>query len=570
MKYSEFKYVRPDIDKTIQDFSNYIQKFDKARTAEEESEVIDLVNELRNNFDTMKALAYINYSNDTLNKSFEEEQEYFDNCSPMYEDINNRYYRSLLKSNFRDELVKKYGNLLFDIAAITIKSSDHRIVQEMQKENHLCSEYMKLRAGAKINFEGEIRNLQEMEPFMESTDREIRKNAFHDYWKFYSDNAEEFDEIYDKLVKLRNEMGLKMGYKNFIELGYARMQRLDYTEDMVDGFRENIKKYFVPVVNKLRERQRIRLGLDKLMVYDLFSQFKSGNATPKGNPEWILNKGKQMYDEFSESTSEFYNFMLENELMDVENRKGKDLGGFCSYIPGYKSPYIFSNMNGTHGDITVLTHEAGHAYQAFESRNIDMPEYRSPSSDACEIHSMSMEFLTYPWMNLFFEEDTDKFKFEHIMECISFLPYGVLVDDFQHWIYKNPDATPVERKLQWREMEKTYMPHLDFGEIEFLEKGGRWQKQAHIYEMPFYYIDYCLAQICAFQFWSRAIHNGDKNGNYQKSVEEYISLCKKGGTKLFLELVKETGLGSPFDESIIKSLAAELEIYIDNIDDSKL
>lgn len=569
MKYSEFKYVRPDTEKTLKEFSMLIDDFEKAQTAEDETDIIKKINDLWDYINTMRSIANINYSNNTLNKSFEEEQEYFDSNTPLYEDMNNRYCKSLLKSKFRDKLTEKYGKHLFDIAKITIKSSDHRIVEEMQKENHLCSEYMKLRAGAKIHFEGEERNLQDMEPFMESTDRETRKNAFHAYWKFYSDNAEEFNNIYDKLVKLRNEMGLKMGYKNFIELGYSRMQRIDYTEEMVDKFRENIKKYVVPVSMKLRERQRKRLGLDRLMVYDLFTQFTNGNAKPKGKPDWILKKGKQMYDEFAESTSLFYNFMMENELMDVESRKGKDLGGFCDYIPGYQSPYIFSNMNGTHGDITVLTHEAGHAYQAFESRNIEIPEYRSPSSDACEIHSMSMEFLTYPWMILFFEEDTDKFKFEHLMECISFLPYGVMVDDFQHWIYKNPEATPIERNLQWREMEKVYMPHLNYGDIEFLEKGGRWQKQAHIYEMPFYYIDYCLAQVCAFQFWSKAIHN-DRNGEYKNEVKRYIDLCKRGGSEPFLGLVKYAGLESPFEEKVIKRLINEIEEYLDGIDDTKL
>jgi M3 family oligoendopeptidase len=280
-----------------------------------------------------------------------------------------------------------------------------------------------------------------------------------------------------------------------------------------------------------------------------------------------MKNGKIMYDELSKETKEFYDFMFENELMDVYSKKGKADMGYCEYIAKYKSPYIFANMNGTEGDITVLTHEAGHAFQAYASRNYFFKEYIEPSFETAEIHSMSMEFLTYPWMNLFFKHDTDKFKFSHLNGTINFLPYGVLVDEFQHWIYENPGVSPKERNLKWRELENEYMPHLNFGKNKFLEDGGRWQKQGHIYEAPFYYIDYCLAQICAFQFWSRAIHNGD--GQYKVALMDYIKLCYKGGSKSFLELVREANLKSPFEDGVIKILAEEVEEYIDTIDDSK-
>ncbi len=568
MKYSEFKYIRPDINKTLNEFKSLIERFELADTAESETGIIKEINRLRDNFETMKSIAYINYSIDTTNKIFEEEQEYFDTCEPLYEDTGNDFYKSLMKSKFRDKLTETFGRHLFDIAQINVKCSDHRIVEEMQKENHLCSEYMKLKATAKISFEGKDRNLQDLEPFMESKDRDVRIKAFKAYWNFYSENAGELDNVFDKLVKLRNEMSLKMGYKNFKELGYSRMMRIDYNEGMVKNFRENIKKYIVPLSMKLRERQRNRLGLDKLMVYDLFIQFTNGNATPKGDPAWIIEKSKKMFDEFSENTSVFFNFMINNELMDVINRKGKDPGGFCDYIPDYKSPFIFSNMNGTHSDVRILTHEAGHAFQAYESRNSDVIEYRSPSSDACEIHSMSMEFLTYPWMDMFFKEDTSKFKFKHLMDSVYFLPYGVLVDDFQHWVYENPDASSKERNSKWRAMEKEYMPHLNYGDIVFLEEGGRWQKQSHIYEAPFYYIDYCLAMVCAFQFWSKAIHNG-AGDNYKNEVKRYIDLCKMGGSAPFLEQLKSAGLESPFGEDVIKKLSGEIENYLDSVDDSE-
>lgn len=561
-------YVRPDIAEAGKEMRELINKFTNAASFNEADQLMNSINKIRNEFDSMKIIAFINYSNDTNNKNFIAEQDYFDNNYPLFNDFVFNYYKALTGSSFKKELTEKYGNHLFEIADISLKSFCHEIIEDMQKENHLCSEYVKLKASAKINFDGKELNLQELEPYMESVDREIRHKAFIAYWKFFDDNSKVLDEIFDKLVYLRHDMAIKMGYKNYKELGYARMKRMDYNETMVTGFRNDIKKYIVPLAEKLRLKQSKRLGLGKLMVYDLFLQFISGNATPKGDPVWVVEKGKIMYDELSAETREFYDFMFDNELMNVFSRKGKADMGYCEYIPKYKSPYIFANMNGTDDDITVLTHEAGHAFQAYESRNFHFKEYTEPTMETAEIHSMSMEFLTYPWMNLFFENETDKFKFSHLNGTVNFLPYGVMVDEFQHWVYENPAAKPSERNTKWRELEKVYMPHLNYGEIDYLEKGGRWQKQGHIYEMPFYYIDYCLAQVCAFQFWSKAIHNG--NGEFETVMKKYTELCGKGGSKPFLELIKETDLKSPFDENVVKSLSKEIAEYIDSVNDSIL
>ncbi|MBK8982722.1 MAG: M3 family oligoendopeptidase [Ignavibacteria bacterium] len=565
MKFSEMKYARPDIDEVSKNFRDLIKKFKESLSLDEADRCLDEINNLRNHFYTMKVIAFINYTIDTENKNFEAEQDYFDETEPVFNDIETEYYRELVNSKFREELSRKYGKHLFEIAEIFLKSISHEIVEELKKENHLKSEYLKLKASAKVDFMGSEKNLQELLPYMESKDQEIRHKAVNLYWGFFADNTKELDIIFDKLVKLRNEMAVKMGYKNFIELGYARMMRMDYDEKMVWDFRENVKKYLVPLSIKLRDRQKKRLGLDKLLFHDSSIKFKSGNAVPKGNPEWIMEEGKKMYDELSPETREFIDFMMENELFDVFSKKGKADMGYCDYISDHKSPYIFANMNGTEDDITVLTHEAGHAFQSYCSRDFHFREYSNPTMETAEIHSMSMEFLTYPWMNLFFKEDTDKFKFSHISECIKFIPYGVLVDHFQHWVYENPSVTPLERKNRWRELEKIYIPDLKFGDIEFLEKGGRWQKQGHIFESPFYYIDYCLAQMCAFQFWSKAIHNG--NENFENSVHEYIDLCKKGGSDTFLKLAESANLQSPFSEDLFRELSKELEEYTDSVND---
>lgn len=565
MKFSDMEYKRPDVEKTIGEFSDLIESLKRAESFEEEKEIIHKVTELRKDFDSMKMLAEINYTNDTSNEDCQKEQDYFDDNYPLFEEYLTKYDKALVKCKFREELSRHFGDYLFRLAEMNARTVNHEVIDDLQKENHLGSRYTKLKASARIEFRGQILNLQELEPYMESEDRETRSEAFHTYWNFFSENAAEFDEIYDKLVFLRNDMAVKLGYRNFTELGYDRMQRADYNPSMVDAFRKSIRDHIVPLSLKLREKQRNRLGLDKLMVYDLFYHFKSGNSHPKGDPDWILKHGETMYDELSPETSEFYRYMMSNDLMDVKSRMGKADMGYCEYIPKYRNPYIFANMNGTDDDITVLTHEAGHAFQSYCNRDFELFEYMLPTYETAEIHSMSMEFLTYPWMKLFFEEDTEKFKFAHLCNTVHFLPYGVLVDEFQHWVYDNPKASPADRKSKWRDLEKIYMPHLDYGDFDFLESGGRWQKQGHIYESPFYYIDYCLAQICAFQFWSSAIHN---SAGFDDSLKRYIHLCNLGGSRSFLELLKLAGLESPFDEKVVSRLAGEIESYLDSIDDS--
>jgi M3 family oligoendopeptidase len=333
---------------------------------------------------------------------------------------------------------------------------------------------------------------------------------------------------------------------------------------MVDVFREQVLKYIVPQTSKLYKRQKERLNLDRLYFYDESLEFLTGNAVPKGNPKWIVNNGKKMYSELSYETKEFFEFMNKNELMDLVNKKGKAGGGYCDYIPDYKAPFIFSNFNGTSGDVDVLTHEAGHAFQSYRSSWIEWAEINSPTYESCEIHSMSMEFLTWPWMNLFFKESTEKYKFTHLSSAIKFIPYGITVDAFQHFVYENPEVTPDERKNAWTKLEKKFLPNRDYEGFEMLEKGCFWFQQGHIFQSPFYYIDYTLAQICALQFWKR-----DRE-DHESTWTDYLNLCSVGGTKSFLQLVKLANLKSPFNNDFISSIIGDISKYLDSIDDKKL
>lgn len=559
LKFKDYGYERPDISKMESDFEILLRDFNNSKNADEQIEIIKKINQYRKSVESMRSISNIRYTVNTKDKFYDEEHEYFDIAGPVYSGIIHNFYKTILGSKFRKELEEKIGKIIFRHAELTMKTFSPGIIDDLKKENQLVTEYVKLIASANIYFEGENRNISGIAPFLESQNRQVRKNASEAKWKFFEENEKIFDRIYDDLVKIRTAIAKKLGYESFTQLGYDRMRRTDYSFKEVAGFRDAVKEFIVPVSQKLEEKKKQRLGLDKLHYYDDGLRFKGGNPVPKGKPEWIVEKAGKMYDELSEETGEFFRFMTEHELMDLYNRKDKSAGGYCSFIPDHKSPFIFSNMNGTSDDIRVLTHEAGHAFQAYESREFELPEYRIPTMETAEIHSMSMEFITWPWMNLFFEEDTDKFLYSHLSRALSFIPYGVSVDEFQHFVYEYPEATPEERKKKWREIEYKYRPYMNYEENDFLERGGYWFQQGHIFRMPFYYIDYCLAQICALQFWRKCNHDRDTAWN------DYLALCKAGGSKSFLELLKIAKVEPPFDKNVIKSIVSYCEEWINSV-----
>ncbi|TYP74036.1 M3 family oligoendopeptidase [Paenibacillus methanolicus] len=564
MIFNEFRYERPDVKQIEQQYKARIQQFNDAQTAQEQNEAIKAVNELRIAFETQCTLVEIRHSINTNDEFYKAEQDYIDEIKPVIQEYTTDYYRALVESKFRGELEAIWGKQLFQLAELSLKTFKPEIIEDLQKENKLISAYAQLMASAKIPFEGEERTLPQLIPFEQSKDRETRRQAAEARYAFMAENGQELDRIFDELVQVRTTIARKLGFDNFVEVGYARMSRTDYNEEMAANFRSQVLTHIVPVASKLKERQRARIGVEQLKYYDDSFSFATGNPTPKGDPEWIVAGGAEMYREMSPETDAFFQMMNERDLMDLVSKKGKQGGGYCTFLPQYEVPFIFSNFNGTSGDIDVLTHEVGHAFQVYESRHVGVPEYYFPTSEACEIHSMSMEFFAWPWMDRFFKEDAEKYRFDHLASALLIVPYIVAVDEFQHVVYSNPNATPDERKQAWREIERKYLPHRNYEGNDYLEQGGYWQRQLHIYHYPFYYIDYALAQICAFQFWNRI------NDSFETAWADYLKLCRAGGGQSFLGLVEFAGLTSPFADGCVESIIGGIERWLDGVDDTKL
>ena len=563
MKYSEFPYKRLTVDSQNALMVDWLVRFEDAKSAEDQITVLEEVDNASREYASYVSIASLNFSRNINDEAAKSEKDYYDSIGPDIQEVYNKLDQAVDASRFKADLTEKWGATFLGKIEMDLKTFDPKIMDMLRKETDLRNEYTKLTAGAKIEFDGKSYNLAGLGPFHTHEDRDLRKRSYVARFQWFEENADEFDDLYDKLVKLRHQIATTLGYKNFVELGYLRMGRSDYGPDEVANFRKQIVDHVVPIVTQLLEQKKAILGLDHLYFYDGIN-FKEGDPKPKGTPEELVAGAQEMYHELSPETGEFFDIMVNEELMDLVNREGKRPGGFCTSFPKYDRPYIFSNFNGTDHDITVLTHEAGHAFQCYSSRKQPLVSYLWPTMEAAEIHSMSMEFFTWPWMERFFKEETDRFKYKHIAGSLSFLPYGACVDHFQHWVYENPEATPKDRKNKWLELESIYLPNRDYDDIEFPKSGGIWQGQLHIYQMPFYYIDYTLAQTCAFQFWIKS------EENREKAWDDYVRLCKAGGSLPFTGLVELAGLELPFDDGCLESVVEKVSNWLDSVNVSSL
>lgn len=563
MKFSEFKYVHLNYEDLKQEYEKRLGALKKSENADAFMKVFSELNTFRGHIDSMRTICSIRHTINTADEYYDKENEYWDHTSPLLQAYEVELAKTMLESPFRKEtdIPEAYYLSLEN----TLKSFSEEIIEDMQEENRLTSEYGKLKASAKIEFEGETYNLASIAVKMNDDDREVRKNATIAYNRFFEENEDKFDEIYDSLVKVRDRMAKKLGYENFTPLGYIRMNRLDYDQDMVKKYRDQVIEDIVPLTVELRKKQAARIGVDSLKCYDLSYKFKTGNPKPHGTLDELVEAALQMYTEMSKETGDFFQLMNENELFDLPTRENKEMGGYCTGIYDYKVPFIFANSNGTAGDVDTLTHEAGHAFQAYCTfKNVEIPDLMFPTMESAEIHSMSMEFFAHPWSHLFFKEDTEKYHYFHIADSLSFLPYGCLVDHFQHEVYNHPEMSKEERKACWRRLEKIYKPDVDYEGFDLLQRGGFFYRQGHIFQAPFYYIDYTLAQVCALQFFVRMLKKDED------CWKDYLHICSIGGTRTFTQIVKEANLIVPFEEGCLKEVAVRMKEELDQIDDMKL
>ena len=558
MKFTEMPYTRPDVDGIRAELSAILAALNDASSAETQLAALERLNAVEGRVGTMAQLAYIRHTIDTRDAFYDRENDFIDENMPLLEEDIQRINRALLTSKFRGALEAKYGRVFFLDLELAARSFQPEMVPLMQRENKLESDYQKLYASAVVEFDGQRLPLPKLGPYKQSPDRAVRRAAFETEGRFFDEHRDELDELYDALVKNRTEQAKLLGHESYIPLGYDRMGRNCYGPEKVAAFRAQIASDLVPLVARVKEAQRRRLGVDTLRYYDDALLYPDGNPKPQGTADDILAAGLAMYRGLSGETAEFIDYMYENELLDVLSKDGKAPGGYCTELYDFRAPFIFSNFNGTSGDVDVLTHEAGHAFAAFRALKNGLPlRLMTPTMDGAETHSMSMEFLTAPYHRLFFGEATARYEVAHAEEALTFLPYGCMVDEFQHVMYADPTLTPEQRNAVWLELEKKYRPWTDFDGLPFYGRGAGWQRQLHIYLHPLYYIDYCMAQTMAFQFWMAYLDEP------QETWKRYLAFVDRGGTQTFEELARSAGLRIPYEPGCIRAVGEAVGRWLD-------
>ncbi len=562
VKFEDMPYERIDLDKVKEELKELTEELKKASSYEEAKKAFLAFDKAQRHIETLATLSSIRYNINTKDEFYSQEDKFWNTAMPELESSRQEFTQALLESEFRKEFEDEFGTIMFLNAEIALKSFSKELIPDLVKENELTQEYENLLANAKVTFEGKEYTLPQMTLFKGDADDDRRLQAWIADGKWYKDNQKDLDRIYDELVHLRDGMGKKLGYEGYTTLGYYRMGRNCYDKHDVEKFRLAVQKYVVPVAEKIYKEQAKRLGKSYPMSFaDNELSFRSGNPKPAGTKDDILNAGQKFYDELSPETSKFFRTMREGNLLDVESKPGKRGGGYCTAIPDYHVPFIFANFNGTQGDVEVVSHEAGHAFEAW--LNMDRVPVSTvwPSMEACEVHSMSMEFFAEGNAEDFFGKDAHKFRYSHLAGAIKFIPYGTLVDHFQHSVYENPNMTPAERHAEWKRLMGIYMPweKLD-GQIPFYSEGEHWQLKHHIYSSPFYYIDYCLAQTVSLEFWAMIQENKENAWNH------YMTYTMQGGSRTFTELLKNADLMSPFDENTLKEVCAKVDAFLSSYD----
>lgn len=553
-KFKDIQYTRPDCEAFQKLAEDNAEKIKNAVSYSEAKKIFLDFDKAESEFFDMGNIAYIRHTIDTSDEFYDKENEFLNEKTPELMPSLLAFSNAVYDSRFKPDFVAEFGEQMFSEIELRRKSFSEKNIPLLQKEARLCNEYEKIIASADILFDGKHLNLYGIKSYFENPDRNVRHDAYKAYSKFYESNEENFERIWDELIKVRTEMGKNLGFENYIPLGYMNQGRTDYDEKDVAAFREQVREELVPFCAKLYEAQAKRIGVDKVKAYDEAYLFNDGNAVPVGDDDFLIEQAREMYHDMSKETGEFVDFMLGHDLLDVKNKPKKASTGYMTGLNSIKAPFVFSCFNHTTGDVQVLTHEFGHAFAGYMAmRNQPVSTYYSESTDIAEIHSMSMEQFAYPYAEKFFGDKADKFRFSHLQEALTFVPFGVAVDEYQHIVYANPELTPEQRTAEWKKLEGKYMPWREYDDIDFFAKGGWWYHKIHIFLYPFYYINYTLTTMGAMEF-KKKMHE-DK----ESAWKDYLNLCKVGGSLGYKETLKYANLSLPFEKGSVKRAVSYAE-----------
>jgi oligoendopeptidase F len=426
-------------------------------------------------------------------------------------------------------------------------------------EEELKQQYQKLMGAMTVTFRGDERTMQQMLPFLEEPDRVTRQTA----WELMAGrrlaDEEALEDLFDRLLAVRAEIAENAGFASYRDFAFRRLERFDYGPEDCFRFHDAIERHIVPLSGRLGRERRERLGIDVLRPWDM-------SVDPLGRPplrpfervEDMLERAQALFTRMDGDLGALFRAMRDRGLLDLESRKGKAPGGYQHDLTEQRLPFIFMNAVGIDLDVVTLVHECGHAFNAFASREQEVLQYRFPPAEFAEVASMGMELLAFPYLDAYYPDPQEYRRAlrDRIDKIVLILPWIAMIDAFQHWLYEHPGQTRDDRRATWIELYRRFQPDLDWSGYDRALRSA-WHRQLHIYQYPFYYIEYGIAQLGALQIWQRS------REDFRLALDGYLDALALGGSRPLPELFRASGARFAFDDDAIGPLSRALAEELD-------
>lgn len=557
-KFSDLQYKETDyqsLAKMILDLTEKAKKADSPSSLEEVLKIYDTeMGEVGYNY----TLSYIHSSLDSSDSFWQEALQKESKGNAMLDTT--PLLKAILENKYFSSLEEKYGPVLRDKLNKSI-STGSKAQNERAEEGDLVSKYQREKAMVRINYKGKELSEGEVIPLFESPIREERIQSRKAVAKAFLEKKELFGSMLERLVSLRDTIAKENGFSNYLEYMDINYSRIGYGEKEMDAFVSEVKEYVVPVLSHIFEETRKRLGLEEMTVADISLMFVDGNAKPSGRADVLKEAAKKMYKALSPEMEAFFTGMLDSHSIDVDFSPNKVSGmGFCTDLKKGMYPFVFGNLDGTSWDVTVFTHEVGHAWQSYASdQNLDLTLFREMPLDAVEIPSKTMELFSYPFAEEFFGKDGDKFRFAHFRNAVKEIVAYTSVHELNTWIYTHVGASFDEINEKWMEIQSSYYPNVSYGEMEEEEKkGASLLRNMGIFMFPRYLISYVFSEMCAIDLFMEYLKDKDK------ALDSYNRLCRMGGSKSYPEILSAAGLEPSYNKGRVKDVMEKVKAYLEN------
>lgn len=509
------------------------------------------------------AWRYIKMTCDTANEELVKSFQYFaTEISPKISPLSNELNKKFVESPYMDELDKeKYFvyNRSVKKALELFREENIELFTELQVKQQ---KYQSVTGAMSVTINGQEYTMEQASILVKDLNREVRENAWKTIQQRRLVDKDDLNILFDELIKLRNQVALNAGFENYRDYMFQALGRFDYTPQDCYDFANAIEKEIVPILKEQAEKRREALGLDTLKPWDLEVSV-SGKAAlkPFNNGAELIDKSIACFNAIDPKLGEKLATMKANNLFDVESRKGKAPGGYNYPLAETGAPFIFMNSANSLRDLTTMVHEGGHAVHTFLTANLELNDFKHCPSEVAELASMSMELISMDKWDVYFdnEEDLLRAKKEQLADVLKTLPWVAVIDQFQHWIYTNPNHTAADREETFKQIYNRFgagFANWDGQEQQF---GNVWQKQLHLFEVPFYYIEYAIAQLGAIAVWK------NYKENPEKALDQYLAALALGYTKPMNEIYETAGIKFDFSAEYVKELASFVKGELDKL-----